>query len=96
MEKERKDLEWFLRRNFGLKGEFFSNEFKKARAIPDQEESDEAIYAILEKKGPEGLYTKAAWNKWQQALDLVADLEEVGAISEDVGHDIARWFCDNA
>ena len=93
-----KNLEWFLRRNFGLKGEYFSAEYKKANAIEDDDERMEAYDAILEKDGLAGYYTEEAWEAWQKALNMVDDLVAMGLISEE-GMDAPAWairhgFCD--
>lgn len=92
------NLEWFLRRNFGLKGEYFSQAYKDAEAITDEEERDEAYEAILEKYGPSGYYTKEAWDAWSRALAMVDDLVAMGLLNDD-GIDspasiIQCGFCD--
>ena len=97
---ETKNLEWFLRRNFGLKGEYFSQAYKDAEAIEDEEERDEAYDAILEEKGPEGYYTKEAWDAWQRALSMLDDLVAMGLL-DDNGIDspyckITCGFCDHS
>lgn len=85
------DLEAFLRRHFGLKGEFYSDEFERAKKA-----GDGAIMAILEEKGPAGLYSEEAWAAWEKAIALVDDLEAAGVISEDAAAGVRCWFCDNA
>lgn len=85
-----KNLEWFLRRNFGLKGEYFSDAYKKAMAITDEEERDKAFDAILEAKGPEGYYTPEAWDAWSKALAMVDDLVSMGLLDEST-FDSPAW-----
>lgn len=92
-----KNLEWFLRRNFGLKGEYFSQAYKDAEAITDEEERDEAFGAILE-NGVDQCFTEEAWEAWSKALSMLDDLVAMGLLDED-GMDAPAWkirdgFCD--
>lgn len=93
-----KNLEWFLRRNFGLTGEFYSPAYKKAESITDEDERYAAFDAILDEKGPEGYYTKEAWDAWDRALKMVDDLVEMGILNDDgidsPASDIRTGFCD--
>ena len=93
-----KNLEWFLRRNFGLVGEYYSQEYKNALAIAYEKERDNAFNAILEKSGPEGYYTKEAWAAWEKALSMVDDLVAMGILDDenmDSPASIIRCgFCD--
>ena len=96
--KQCKTLEDFLRRNFGLKGEYFSSEYKAAMEITDLVERNVAFGAIFEKNGPEGYYTKEAWDAWQRALNMVDDLVSMGILDDD-NSDSPAWvirhgFCD--
>lgn len=90
------DFEGLLRKHFGLKGEYNSPAYKRAVAIADEEERGEAFDAILEKKGPEGFYTKEAWDAWQRAIDLIEGLRDAGLINDDICNHICHRFCDNA
>lgn len=95
--KQCKNLEDFLRRNFGLKGEYFSPEYKAAVALEDDDERDAAFEAILDKNGPEGYYTKEAWAAWERALNMVDDLVSMGIFDdepESPAWDIRHGFCD--
>ena len=93
-----KNLEWFLRRNFGLKGEYFSQAYKDAEAITDEKERGVAYEAILEKDGFSGYFTKDAWDAWQRALDMVDDLVAMGLLKDggmySPAEDIRCGFCD--
>lgn len=94
---ETKNLEWFLRRNFGLKGEYFSKEYKDAKAITDEEERDEAFGKILD-DGFDKCFTKEAWDAWQKALNMLDDLVAMGLLNGggiDSPYDtITCGFCD--
>jgi hypothetical protein len=93
-----KNLEWFLRRNFGLTGEYNSPAYKEAEAITDEQRRMDAFDAILEKSGPEGYYSKEAWDAWERALKMVDDLVEMGILDDDgsdsPASDIRTGFCD--
>ena len=92
-----KNLEWFLRRNFGLKGEYFSAEYKKAIAIEDEGERDESIGKILE-NGIDRCFTKEAWDAWSRALAMVDDLVAMGLLKDgridSPADNIRTGFCD--
>ena len=93
-----KTLEDFLRRNFGLNGEYHSEAYKRAEAIEDEAERDDAYKAILEAKGPEGYYTEEAWEAWDRALAMVDDLVAMGILADDgiysPADNIRTGFCD--
>ena len=103
---EEGSLEWFLRRNFGLKGEYYSPEFQavvdrieSANTEEEREAIADAWYAAPDWE-PSKNYSKEAWDAWQRALNMVDDLVKMGAISDD-GIDspascISCAFCDNA
>lgn len=99
-------LEWFLRRNFGLKGEFYSDEFRAVVEKIENANTKEEGDAIADKWydapdwEPSKNYSPEAWDAWQRALNMVDDLVKMGAISDD-GIDspascITCAFCDNA
>lgn len=90
------DFEALLRKHFGLKGEYHTQEWKDASAIVDEKERDEAFSAILDKNGLDGYFTKEAWDAWERALDFLKDLEEAGIINSDIYNHISERFCDNA
>lgn len=99
-------LEWFLRRNFGLKGAYYSAEFQ---AVVDKienantEEEREALsgeWYDAPDWEPSKNYSPEAWEAWERALNMVDDLVTMGLIDED-GADSPAWnirhgFCDNA
>ena len=103
---EEGSLEWFLRRNFGLVGPYYSAEFQ---AVVDRiesantEEEREAIsnewYDSPEWE-PSKNYSTEAWDAWERALKMVDDLVTMGLISEDgmdaPANQIRDGFCDNA
>jgi hypothetical protein len=92
-----KDLEWFLRRNFGLIGEYHSQEYKDAFTLSDEDARSEAYDAILEAKGPEGYYTKEAWAAWGKALQVIDDLVAMGLLEDGIhspAQEIREGFCD--
>ena len=90
------DFEAMLRKHFGLKGEFYSEGYKQAVAIEDEEERDKAFDALLDKSGPDAYYTEEAWEAWGRALDFIDDLEDAGIIDSNTKGRISTCFCDNA
>lgn len=92
-----KNLEWFLRRNFGLNGEYFSQVYKDAEEITDEEERGEAFDAILE-DGVDKCFTKEAWDAWSKALAMVDDLVAMGLLKDggidSPAEEIRCGFCD--
>lgn len=99
-------LEWFLRRNFGLKGAYYSAEFQ---AVVDKienantEEEREAIsgeWYDAPDWEPSKDYSPEAWDAWRRARNMVDDLVKMGAISDDGSNSPASCitcaFCDNA
>lgn len=103
---ERGSLEWFLRRNFGLVGQYYSQEFlaviDKASSKNSTDEENEVYNEWYDAPDwePSKNYSKEAWDAWQRALEMVDDLVAMG-ILDDNGIDspyseIIRGFCDNA
>ena len=92
-----KNLEWFLRRNFGLKGEYFSQAYKDADALETEKERDDAFYKILE-DGIDKCFTKEAWDAWSKALAMVDDLVAMGLLKDgwidSPAERIRCGFCD--
>ena len=90
------DFEALLRKHFGLKGEYHTQEWKDASAIADDEERNKAFFSILDENGLVGYLTKEAWEAWERALDFLQDLEDAGIINSDIYSHIAHRFCDNS
>ena len=98
-------LEWFLRRNFGLKGAFYSPEFQavvdKIENTEDKEEREalsEAWHSAPDWEVSKE-YTPEAWEAWQRAINMVEDLVKMGAITDGIdspADSIICAFCDNA
>lgn len=106
MEKKREDivgdgknLEWFLRRNFGLKGQYYSDEFE-AVIKREMEGDDNALdeWYENEEHEPKDDYTEEAWDAWSRALQMVDDLVAMGLLKDggmDSPADLIRCgFCD--
>ena len=99
-------LEWFLRRNFGLTGNYYSAEFEAVLAKIEKAKTEKARDAIADKWydspdwEPSKNYSPEAWDAWQRALNMVEDLVKMGAISDDGINSpascIISAFCDNA
>ena len=86
------DTEKFLRKYFGLKGNFYTDEFQ---AVVDNW-SDETYNAWLKKHANEDemrlRYTDEAWALWDKALQMADDLAEAGYDLREV---LVQFLCDN-
>lgn len=92
-----KNLEWFLRRNFGLVGQYYSNEFEAV--IEREQEGDEKAFDKFyeaHEDDPSAEFTKEAWDAWHRAYEMVNDLMEMGILNEEEGGKIQCGFWDNA
>lgn len=92
-----KNLEWFLRRNFGLVGQYYSDEFE-AVIKREQEGDDKAFNEFFEahEDDPTAEFTKEAWEAWNRAYEMVNDLVGMGILSEEEGDKIHCGYWDNA
>lgn len=103
---EEGSLEWFLRRNFGLKGAYYSAEFEAVLAKIEKAKTEKARDAIADKWydapdwEPAKNYSPEAMEAWDRALKMVDDLVTMGLISEDgmraPANRIRDGFCDNS
>lgn len=92
-----KDTEEFLRKHFGLKGEFYSEEYKeycKAHENDPLETFSDEWYDTHEDP-IEPMYTREANEAWYKASALIRDLEEMGYIPTDCEHDFHAWLIEN-
>lgn len=95
-------LEWFLRRNFGLKGQYYSDAFEaviaKAMAAKDDDEDNEIwdSWFCAPDYEPSMDHTKEAWDAWTRAYEMVGDLVEMGILDEETADKIREGFCDRA
>ena len=86
------NTEQFLRKYFGLKGPFHSEEYQKVL----DNWSDEA-YDRWCRMHPDDeirpMYTGEAWRLWDKVLRMADELAEEGY---DIRGEIAQFLCDNA
>ena len=85
--------EEFLRKYFGLKGEFYTKEWKELLANGSKEEQ----FAYLDDETPDckKQFTREAWEAWGKALDMFDDLEREGYLGGGSKGDYAQflWEC---
>ena len=78
---ETKNLEWFLRRNFGLKGDYYTDEYKQF--IANGGTAEEFVDKWFDDDYCVHMYTKEALDAWDRANNMVDDLVEMNLISDD-------------
>lgn len=78
------DTEQFLRKYFGLVGEFYTDEFRRYIATDPEYNNFEGE-----------IWTKETQKAWERAIDMAEDLERMGAIDNETKWNIIHTFCDN-
>lgn len=88
------DAEQFLRKHFGLKGEYYTKEFKEILAIKDEKERESAMDDFLDDETTDcqKQFTREAWAAWGQALEMFSDLEKEGYLGPGENGDCYQFF----
>ena len=87
-----------LRKYFGLKGEFYTKEYREACSIVDPVERRNALDDIADNDDGECrlTFTREAWDAWGRALDMLDDLCGAGYIGMDGENgDYNQFFWEN-
>ena len=76
------DAEQFLRKHFGLTGEYYTEAFKEIQAIKDEKERESAMDDFLDDETADcqKQFTREAWAAWGKALEMFSDLEKEGVL----------------
>lgn len=92
------NAEQFLRKYFGLVGEYYTEEWKRMLAIKDEDERNAVMESLMFLDNGEldpnctREFTREAWAAWGKALDMFNDLFSEGYIGSGPNGDYAQFF----
>ena len=88
------NAEQFLRKYFGLKGEYYTEEWKAMLSIKDEKERDAVMDDILNNDTIEchRQFTREAWDAWSRALEMFSELEKEGYLGSGKKGDYSQFF----
>lgn len=88
------NAEQFLRKHFGLVGEYYTEEWKRMLAITDKEEREAVMDSILleDSFDCKRQFTREAWEAWGKALEMFDDIEREGYLGSGSKGDYVQFF----